>query len=113
MSAPREYEIVDFRASSTKADGTPLVTKTGNPMWRVDIQIAERPGVWINGLVFKEPTDWKGTKQKLSFYVETYNGREIPKFKLFTPRASSFPVEKFDEMIALLRSIDSKLGRAP
>lgn len=107
-SGPREYEVTRWKASNRKPDGSVLQTKTGKPIWRVDIQIKERPGVWINGLVFNEPSDWTGTKQNLVLGVNEYNGKEYPQFRL--PRTGSPSSEKFDRMIALLEAIDAKLG---
>ena len=109
MSEPKEYDIVKFKSKTTKADGTLLQTKTGKPMWAVDIQIRERPGIWINGLVFNEPQDWTGTKQKLILDVREYNGKQYPQFKL--PRTGPPMAEKYDRMIALLESIDAHLKR--
>jgi hypothetical protein len=108
-----EHEIIKINATDKKADGSQLVTKNGKPMWRTNIQIAERPGVWINGLVFSEPVNWKGSKQRLILFTEEYDGKLQPKFKLPpTPRPGGIPIEKVDEMISLLREIRDLL-KAP
>lgn len=103
---PIEVEVVAVRAKNTKADGTAMLTKTGKPMWATNIQISERPGVWINGLTFSDPSDWAGTKKTLAFYTDEYQGKEVPKFKVPPPpRTGGIPIEKLDEMIGLLREI--------
>ena len=103
----REYEIIDIKSTTTKGDGSPLQTKTGRPMWRVDLKIAERPHTWINGLAFSDPSSWRGTRKSLILYAEEYNGRTQPRFKLPppSPRGGGIAPEKIEEMIALLREI--------
>ena len=111
-TAPHEYEIIDLRSSATKKDGTPLVTKTGRPMWSVNLKIAERPNTWISGLAFSDPSGWVGTKKALVLYVEEYNGRQQPRFRLPpAPRpGGGIAPEKIDEMIGLLREIRDLLA---
>ena len=109
----RECEIIEFRATDKKRDGTPLVTRNGKPMWSVGIQIADRPGVWIDGLIFSDPNGgWQGTKKQLILYTEEFNGQQKPKFKLPSmPRAGGgMSPEQATEMVSLLREIRDYLA---
>lgn len=111
MTEAREYEIADINYTNIKRDGSEMKTKNGEPMWLVNLKIPERPETWISGLVFREPKDWKGSKQKLILYAEEYNGKPQAKFKLPPSRAAALSNEKLDQIIELLGSIDETLRR--
>lgn len=111
---PRLCAITKFSARNTDSDDRPLLTKKGQPMWRVNLQIEERPGVWINGLVFSDPgPSWIGTTRELVLFTEQYQGRDIPKFKLPPsapkPRPQPMTAEQGELMISTLQSIDTRL----
>lgn len=103
--AEREFEIVEVRATDTKKDGSPLVTKTGKKMWSTHIQIAERPGIWISGLAFSDPSSWKGQKKKLKLFTEEFNGQQQPKFKVIEPYGGGQMGKKMEEMVIILKEI--------
>lgn len=115
MAKAAAHLITDVRFTTTKRDGTPLVTKGGKPMWATDIQIAERPGLWINGLVFRDPSAWKGTTRRLELSVQDYQGTAQPKFKDAEPASgaggAAAQVALLTRMCDALESIDARLAR--
>lgn len=90
-STPREVEIVDCKYTNQRADGSQMLTSKGDPFWKVNIQIPGKPGVWIQGLVFRDPADWKGSKKLLSFGLVEYRGEQQPSFRQQEPKAARAP----------------------
>jgi hypothetical protein len=102
-----DCEIIDVNYTNQKRDGSPLVSKFGKPMWNTNVKISARPDVWINGLAFREPSDWVGKTLALELYTEEYKGKAYPKFKL-PPRpggGGGLNDQKLDRIIELLTMI--------
>ena len=80
-----KYKIKRVSVSDKKKDGSPLLTKNGNPFLKVGIQVAEHGENWINGLYFASTCPWQeGSEVELIIKDEEFNGVtrkvfEIPK----------------------------------
>lgn len=101
---PIDCEIIGFAATDKRRDGSELLTSTGQKMWKVQLRIAKRPDVWINGLIFKDPGEsWVGSTRPLILFTEDYNGEPQPKFKLpptKKPPAGAAQTEMLEKLLA-------------
>jgi len=122
----QDYEITDINVRTTRANGTPLVTKADKQFWAAELQVKDQPAVWISVLVFREdPSGWKGTTQRLNLTMRKRQISDDPDDLVEEPVFEHVPHKKNKtdvldarltmqtdiqaEMVGLLRSIDEKL----
>ena len=78
-----QVTIKKLKVDDKNKDGIKLVSKNGNPFYKVGIQVSEYGEQWINGLVFETAPAWKeGDRVDLEIADQEYNGKTSKKFEI-------------------------------